>query len=49
VPDEENPTATLTAVDEGGDELAQVRTSPGFKLNRASATAWADSGYLKPR
>jgi hypothetical protein len=49
VPDEENPTATLTAVDEGGDELAQVRTSPGFKLNRASATAWADGGFQKPR
>ena len=49
VPDEENPTATLTAVDDGGDELAQVRVSPGFKLNRASATGWADGGYLKPR
>lgn len=47
VPDEENPTATLTALDEGGDELAQVRTSPGFKLNRASATAWADGGFQK--
>ena len=49
VPDEENPTATLTAHDEGGDELAQVRVSPGFKLNRASATAWADGGFQKPR
>jgi hypothetical protein len=49
VPDEEHPYATLTAHDEGGDELAQVRVSPGFKLNRASATTWADNGYPKPR
>ncbi len=49
VPDEEHPYATLTAHDEAGDELAQVRVSPGFKLNRASATSWADNGYPKPR
>jgi len=49
VPDEESPSATLSAHDEGGDALAQVRVSPGFKLNRASATAWADGGFAKPR
>jgi hypothetical protein len=38
----------LTAQDECGDELAKVRVSPGFKLNRASATAWADGGFQKP-
>jgi len=48
VPDEENPSATLSAHDDNGDALAQVRVSPGFKLNRASATAWADGGYPKP-
>ena len=48
VPDEENPSATLSAQDESGDALAQVRVSPGFKLNRSSATAWADGGYLAP-
>ena len=47
VPDDDNPSATLTAHDEGGDELAQVRVLPGFKLNRASATAWADGQYQK--
>jgi hypothetical protein len=47
VPDEDNPYATLSAHDEGGDALAQVRVSPGFKLNRASATAWADGGFQK--
>jgi hypothetical protein len=48
VPDDDNPTATLTAHDEAGDELAQCRVSPGFKLNRASATAWADGDFQKP-
>ncbi len=49
VPDDDNPSATLSARDEGGETLAQVRVSPGFKLNRASATAWAEGGYPKPR
>ena len=48
VPDDDNPSAMLTAHDESGEELAQVRVSPGFKLNRTSATAWADGGYPKP-
>ena len=48
VPDDDNPSATLSAQDEGGETLAQVRVSPGFKLNRASATAWAEGGYPKP-
>ena len=48
-PDDDNPSATLSAQDEGGETLAQVRVSPGFKLNRASATAWAEGGYPKPR
>ena len=49
VPDDDNPSATLSAQDDGGETLAQVRVSPGFKLNRASATAWAEGGYPKPR
>ena len=49
VPDDDNPSATLTAQDDGGEELAKVRVSPGFKLNRASATAWAEGGFPKPR
>jgi hypothetical protein len=49
VPDEDHPTATLTAHDAQGDALAQVRVSPGFRLNRASATAWAEAGYPQPR
>jgi len=48
VPDEDNPYATLTARDEADEQLAQVRVAPGFKLNRASATAWADNNYQRP-
>ncbi|MDO9199533.1 hypothetical protein, partial [Rhodoferax sp.] len=48
VPDEDNPYAVLTAQDEGGEQLAQVRVPPAFKLNRASATAWADGNFPKP-
>lgn len=48
VPDEDNPSALLTAHDEVGEQLAQVRVSPAFKLSRASATAWADGGFAKP-
>jgi hypothetical protein len=48
VPDEENPYATLSAVDDGGDMLAEVRVAPSFKLNRSSAVAWAEGGFAKP-
>lgn len=46
-PDDDNPTAQLTALDEGDEVLAQVRVAPSFKLNRASAVAWADGGFAK--
>ena len=48
-PDEENPSAQLSATDDGGDLLAQVKVIPSFKLNRASAVAWAEGGFAKPR
>ena len=48
VPDDDDPHALLRASDEGGAELAQVKVSAGFKLNRASATAWADGGFGRP-
>ena len=47
-PDDDNPSATLSAHDEAGELLAKLRVAAGFKLSRASATAWADSGFLKP-
>lgn len=48
VPDEDNPYATLSAVDSGGEPLAEVRVVPSFKLNRSSAVAWVDSGFARP-
>ena len=47
VPDDDNPYATLSAQDEGGDKLAEVRVDAGFKLNRNSAQAWVDVGFQK--
>ncbi|RZJ09681.1 MAG: hypothetical protein EOO54_21995, partial [Haliea sp.] len=44
-PDEDNPSALLRAVDALGEELAQVRVAPSFRLDRASAQAWAASGF----
>ena len=49
VPDEENPFATLSAYDDGGDLLAEIKTNASFKLNRASAERWAASSFEKPR
>jgi hypothetical protein len=48
VPDDETPTAVLSARDEGDDLLAEVRVAPSFKLNRASAVAWVESGFARP-
>jgi hypothetical protein len=48
VPDEENPSAMLSAKDDGDDLLAEVRVAPSFKLNRSSAVAWAEGGFGKP-
>lgn len=49
VPDDEGATATLSAVDELGEELARVPVPPSFRLTAASATAWAESGFERPR
>lgn len=49
VPDEEGATATLSAENEFGEELARVPVSPAFKLNASSAQAWIESGFERPR
>ncbi|MFC7513771.1 hypothetical protein ACFQUU_02015 [Herbaspirillum sp. GCM10030257] len=49
VPDEDDPYATLSAEDESGERLAEARVAPNFKLTRASAEAWIESGYSRPR
>ncbi len=48
VPDEDHPHALLSAHDDGGDLLAEVKVAPSFKLNRASAVAWVENGFPKP-
>ena len=48
VPDDDDPYALLSAHNENGERLAQLRVSPTFKLNRASAAAWVESGYRRP-
>lgn len=45
-PDDEHPWAMLRATHvTSGQMLAQARVSPGFSLTRASASAWAESGF----
>lgn len=48
VPDEEHPHVLLSAHDEAGRLLAELRVAPSFKLNRASAVDWAEKGFGKP-
>ena len=48
LPDEDNPYAVLSAQDESGDDLAEVKVAAGFKLNRQTAQAWVDAEFAKP-
>lgn len=49
VPDEDEPYALLTALDEAGEQLAQARVAAHFKLSAERAEAWVEGGYAKPR
>ena len=49
VPDEDDPYALLSASDEFGEQLAQVRVAPSFKLNMQSATEWIANDFRKPQ
>jgi len=44
-PDEESPSAVLRATSADGELLGQANVSPGFRLTRASAGAWADARF----
>lgn len=48
VPDEEGATATLSAEDGFGVQMARVKVQPQFVLNARSAEAWVLSDYAKP-
>jgi hypothetical protein len=49
VPDDDDAHAVLSAVDAEGNELARVRVAANFRLSAASAAAWIDGGFVKPR
>ena len=50
VPDEDNPSATLSAHDDEDDsELASVNVSPAFRLTAGSATGWIEADFARPR
>jgi hypothetical protein len=49
VPDDDDPHALLSAADATGARLAAVRVAAGFRLNLASATAWVEGGFERPR
>ena len=49
VPDDDNPYATLSAHDEDGGSLAELRVDAGYKLNRNTAQAWVDAGFARPK
>lgn len=48
VADEDEPYATLAAVDADGVQLAQVRVAASFKLTAVTAQAWVDKGFRRP-
>lgn len=49
IPDEENPSAQLSAYDTDGKQLAQFQVEPNFTLNRESAMRWVENDFLRPR
>ena len=49
IPDDDDPHARLAALDASGERLAELRVGAGYKLDLASATAWVEGGYGRPR
>ena len=49
VPDEDNPYALLSAFDDMGERVAQVRVRPDFKLSPSSASTWIENDFRAPR
>jgi hypothetical protein len=48
VPSEDDPYALLTAFDAFGEQIAQVKVAPNFKLGKANAAAWVEKGFGRP-
>jgi hypothetical protein len=49
VPDDEHPYALLSAFDEMGERLAQVKVAANFKFSPTSAADWVEQDYRGPR
>jgi hypothetical protein len=49
VPSEDDAYAVLSAADEFGHRLAEVRVGANFKLNAATAMAWIERDFRKPQ
>ena len=49
VPDEDNPYALLSAFDDMGERVAQVRVRPDFKLSPGAAQTWIENEFRAPR
>jgi hypothetical protein len=49
VPDDDHPYALLSAFDQMGERIAQVRVAPNFKLSPSAASDWIDSEFRAPR
>jgi len=47
-PNEDNPTAVLSAYDVLGEELGRASVAPSYKLNVERAARWIAGGYGKP-
>ncbi|WP_153100046.1 hypothetical protein [Paraburkholderia hayleyella] len=47
VPNDDDPYALLSAIDALDETLAQIRVTPGFKLNQASAAAWIENDFAR--
>lgn len=45
VPDEDNPYALLSAHDDSGIKVAEIRVAANFRFNHDVAGAWVASGY----
>ena len=49
IPDDEHPYALLSAFDETGERIAQVKVAPNVKLSPSSASDWVEKDFPAPR
>ena len=48
VPDEDAPYAILSARNQRGEQLAEMRVEPAFVFNLRSASDWVENDFLRP-